>query len=155
MIALTLRSPCSPLPVFFALPPHTQYLEASFYSYAAYGVGIPQCKNVTGGMKANLTAATQAYAQELATDELLHVEFLLKALGASSVPCPPLDLGPAFSAAANAATGLTLSPSYSPYYSDSWFLLGAFIFEVSSCNLSAVSRAQLAQAVSTHVCSVA
>ena len=76
-----------------------------------------------------LSDKIQAYAEELAYDELQHVRFLQTALGNNTVACPALDLGSAFSTAANLATNMTLDPPYSPYYSDSWFLLGAFIFE--------------------------
>ena len=87
----------------------------------------------------------QAYAEELAYDEYLHVKFLIKALGNNTVPCPALDLGSAFSTAANAATGLTLDPPYSPYFSDSWFLLGAYIFEDVGKMLNVHDYAQLVQ----------
>jgi hypothetical protein len=83
-----------------------QYLEASFYSYAAYGHGLTECTNTTGGMKANLSPAMEAYAEELAYDEYQHVKLLKTVLGKNnySVPCPPMDLGSAFSIAANLAT---------------------------------------------------
>lgn len=42
---------------------------------------------------------------------------------------PELNLGDAFSNAANAAVGKTLSPPFYPYDGDLPFLLGAFIFE--------------------------
>ena len=40
-----------------------------------------------------------------------------------------LPAGPAFSAAANAAFGETLSPAFSPYLNSLFFYHGAFIFE--------------------------
>jgi Ferritin-like domain len=79
-----------------------------------------------------------AYAEEIANNEIAHVKFLQTALGNASVECPALDIGAAFSAAADAAVGLALnttdplSPPYSPYFDDKWFLLGAFIFEGES-----------------------
>jgi Ferritin-like domain len=74
----------------------------------------------------------QAYATEIAEHEIAHVRFLQTALGNNSVPCPALNIGTAFSAAADAATNSTLDPPYSPYYDDKWFTLGAFIFEGES-----------------------
>lgn len=74
-------------------------------------------------------AFSQALAKEIAADELDHVIFLRTALGPAAVPMPNLNLGDAFSAAANAALGTQLSPPFSPYAGDIAFLLGAFIFE--------------------------
>jgi Ferritin-like domain len=79
-----------------------------------------------------------AYAEEIAEHEIAHVKFLQTALGNDTIECPALDIGAAFSAAADAAVGLALnttdalSPPYSPYFDDKWFLLGAFIFEGES-----------------------
>lgn len=116
----------------FAL--NLECLEAAFYSYAAYGVGLSDDLMAggpapTGGMKATLSPMVQKYAEEIADDEINHVSFLRSALGALAVPCPKMDIGPAFAAAANAAANTTLSPDFSPYSSDVTFLLGAFIFE--------------------------
>ena len=71
----------------------------------------------------------QALATEIAADELSHVIFLRTALGASAAAMPNIDIGVAFSNAANAALGTKLSPAFSPYGSDLAFLFGAFIFE--------------------------
>ena len=60
---------------------------------------------------------------------MLHVAFLRNALGNYSVQCPQVDIGPAFAAAANAALGMDLSPPFSPYTNELFFLHGAFIFE--------------------------
>ena len=48
---------------------------------------------------------------------------------AAATPIPLINIGTAFSAAANAAVGMTLSPPFSPYTNDLFFLHGAFIFE--------------------------
>ena len=71
----------------------------------------------------------QVLAEEIANDEIAHVNFLREALGDAAVPCPAIDIGDAFSAAANAAAGKELSPVFDPYENDIFFLHGAFIFE--------------------------
>ena len=68
-------------------------------------------------------------AAELADDEIKHVAFLRAALGDAAVPCPKMDIGEAFVAAANAAADTTLSPPFDPYANDLFFLHGSFIFE--------------------------
>eukprot|EP00611_Tribonema_gayanum_P025315 TRINITY_DN5735_c0_g1_i5.p1 TRINITY_DN5735_c0_g1~~TRINITY_DN5735_c0_g1_i5.p1 ORF type:complete len:163 (-),score=20.86 TRINITY_DN5735_c0_g1_i5:697-1185(-) len=80
-------------------------------------------------MKASLSPAVQTYAEEIANNEIAHVAVLRAALGDAAPACPQIDIGPAFAAAANAAVGTTLSPAYTPYFNDEWFLLGSFIFE--------------------------
>lgn len=88
---------------------------------------------------------------EIAQDELDHVVFLRSALGSVAVPMPDLNLGDAFSKAADAAVGMTLMPPFLPYSGDIPFLLGAFIFEdvgVTAYKVSAPHWAQL------HVCSI-
>jgi Ferritin-like domain len=70
-----------------------------------------------------------SYAKELAKNELNHVRFLQKVLGSKTVPCPALNIGTAFAAAADAAFGTKLSPPFDPFRNDEWFALGAFIFE--------------------------
>ncbi|KAG5191724.1 ferritin-like domain-containing protein, partial [Tribonema minus] len=116
----------------FAL--NLECLEAEFYSYAAFGYGLSDelrgyGPEPIGGMKAALSPDVQAYAEEVARNEIAHVGVLRAALGDAAPACPQIDIGPAFAAAANAAVGTTLSPPYSPYYNDAWFLLGSFIFE--------------------------
>lgn len=56
----------------------------------------------------------QAIAEEIAQDEIAHVRYLRKALGDDAVAIPQLDIGDAFTAAANAAFGATLSPPSLP-----------------------------------------
>lgn len=66
------------------------------------------------------------YAEELANDEANHVADLRALLGSAALPCPKLDIGPAFAAAAVAATGLQLAKDmpFSPYANDLFFLHG-------------------------------
>lgn len=115
----------------FAL--NLECLEAEYYSWAAYGKGL----NVTqrgggppsvGGKKAVLGDYAHI-ANEIAKDEIRHVELLRSALGSSAVQCPLMNIGTAFSAAANSALNTTLSPPFSPYESGVKFLHGALLFE--------------------------
>ena len=121
----------------FAL--NLEYLEANFYSYAAFGTSIDTSLmggtgtqgSVTPGHKANLSSKTVInYANEIATDEIDHVKFLRQALGTSAVAQPAIDVSAAgsFTTAAMAA-GLITSGTFDPYASDEAFLLGAYIFE--------------------------
>jgi hypothetical protein len=66
-------------------------------------------------------------------DEINHVALLRSALGSAAVPQPQIDIGAAFSAAANAAVGATLSPSFTAYGSDLLFYHAAFIFGELLC----------------------
>ncbi|AFD26276.1 ferritin-like domain-containing protein [Deinococcus gobiensis] len=122
----------------FAL--NLEYLEAAFY-LAAVG-RINELKAIGGSAQIILPSgfdgtssiafsspAVAQYAQEIAQDELNHVIALRAKLGSAAVDRPVLDIGPAFAAAANAAAGATLSPSFNPYLNDLFFLHGAFIFE--------------------------
>ncbi|KAK9807741.1 hypothetical protein WJX72_007829 [[Myrmecia] bisecta] len=109
-------------------------LEAQFYSCAA--TGQPLSAELTangpapiGCKKANLTVPFQLYANEIAQDETNHVKLLRGALGSAAVPCPLVDIGPAFGAAANAAFNKTLIPPFDPYANNIFFLHGGFIFE--------------------------
>ncbi len=125
----------------FAL--NLEYLEAQFYSFAAFGTGLPANLltgtgtqgAVTGGRRVQFSdPVVAAYAREIARDEIAHVAFLRTALGASAVAQPALDISgdpsSAFSAAARAAGLLTgTGTGFDPYFSDENFLLGAFIFE--------------------------
>jgi hypothetical protein len=124
----------------FAL--NLEYLEAQFYSFAAFGVGLPDSLlggtgtrgQVSGGRQVNFTdPVVGQYAREIAEDERAHVAFLRQALGNSAVAQPAMDIGSdvngAFSAAARASGLRTAGQSFDPYANDENFLLGAFIFE--------------------------
>ena len=125
----------------FAL--NLEYLEAQFYVFAATGSGLPNSKltgtgtqgAVIGGRKVNFTdPVVAAYANEIAGDEIAHVDFLRQQLGTSAVAQPAIDVGGtdpngAFSNAARAAGLVAAGVAFDPYANDENFLLGAFIFE--------------------------
>ncbi|CAL5226184.1 g9015 [Coccomyxa viridis] len=117
----------------FAL--NLECLEATFYSYAAYGSGLNSTLRgggpmATGGMQAKLSSKVQNYANEVAKDEINHVAFLRMALGSAAVPCPQIDVGPAFGAIVKAALGpANMNMTFSPYDNDLDFLLAAYTLE--------------------------
>ena len=134
-------APTDPEILNFAL--NLEYLEAQFYQYAVFGTGLP-ANMLTGvgtqggaisGRKVTFKDPLVAqYAKEIAQDEVAHVAFLRKALGASAVAQPAIDIGGmdptgAFSVAARAAGLISAGQTFDPYASDEAFLLGAFIFE--------------------------
>ncbi|WP_294288702.1 ferritin-like domain-containing protein [uncultured Sphingomonas sp.] len=126
----------------FAL--NLEYLEAQFYSFAAFGVGLDANLltgtgtqgTVVGGQRVTFTdPLVAAYAREIARDEIAHVAFLRTAIGSTArVSMPTIDISAnasgAFSAAARAAGLISgTSASFNPYASDENFLLAAFLFE--------------------------
>ncbi|MES2339458.1 MAG: ferritin-like domain-containing protein [Pseudomonadota bacterium] len=125
----------------FAL--NLEYLEAQFYSFAAFGTGLAANLQtgtgtqgaVTGGRRVQFSdPIVAAYAREIARDEIAHVAFLRGAIGATAVAQPAIDISGdpagAFSTAARAAGLLTgTSTGFDPYFSDENFLLAAFLFE--------------------------
>lgn len=119
-----------------------EYLEAQFYSYAAFGTplaasdttGQGAAGTVTPGRAVQFTdPVVRAYAREIAQDEIAHVKFLRTALGTAAVAQPSIDIGSApngaFSNAARAAGLVGAGVAFDPYASDENFLLAAFIFE--------------------------
>jgi hypothetical protein len=124
----------------FAL--NLEYLEASFYLYAATGQGLSASLQTGTGTQGSVAAgalvpfvspAIQQYAQRIAVDEQAHVNFLRAALGTSAVAIPSIDVGigpnSAFSKLAVAAGLITQGQTFNPYSGDVAFLLGASIFE--------------------------
>ena len=117
----------------FAL--NLECLEAQFYSCAVYGQ--PLSAELTGNGPAPLGCQAANFtnddvhnlAMDVANNEIAHVNYLRTALGNYSVQCPLVNIGSAFSDAANAVLNTTLSPPFSPYVNDLYFLHGAFIFE--------------------------
>lgn len=126
-----------------------EYLEAQFYSYAAFGVGLPAASltglgnpgQVQTGSGAGFPRAVDfsgdpligQYAREIAYDEIAHVNFLRSALMSSAAAQPAInisgDASGAFTAAARAAGVVGATGTFDPYASPTNFLLGAYIFE--------------------------
>ena len=122
-----------------------EYLEAQFYAFAAFGVGL-NANMLTGiGTQGAVTGGAQVpfqdtvvreYAREIAIDEVAHVAFLRSALGSAAVAQPAIDISVgtaaapgAFTAAARAAGVIGATGVFNPYADDNSFLLGAYIFE--------------------------
>jgi hypothetical protein len=125
----------------FAL--NLEYLEAQFYSFAAFGSGLPPGQLTGTGTQGGVTGGravpfvdplVRLYAREIARDETQHVAFLRRTLGTAAVAQPQLDIGGtdpngAFSNAARAAGLVGAGVAFDPYANDENFLLAAFIFE--------------------------
>ncbi|MFK3889638.1 ferritin-like domain-containing protein [Sphingomonas sp. NPDC079357] len=124
-----------------------EYLEAQFYSFAAFGRSLPEASltgtvgtrgAVTGGRKVGFSDPIIAsYAREIAADELAHVNALravITSVSAAQVinqPAINIDGGAtgAFSAAARAAGIADANGEFDPYLNDDTFLLAAYLFE--------------------------
>lgn len=127
----------------FAL--NLEYLEAEFYSYAAFGTGIENFGigvngaglpgTVTVKSRSSVPFATQLVRQlaiEIAVDERAHVAFIRGALlsnGVQPVARPPINLRESFTAAAVAAGIISTGQTFDPFADEVSFLAGSFIFE--------------------------
>ena len=120
----------------FAL--NLEYLEAEFYLRASVGQGLADAEvsgvgtlgAVSGGRQVSFaTKAIANYANEIARDERLHVNTLRAALGSNAVARPAIDLGQAFSIAAQAAGLVPAGGTFDAFANETNFLLAAFIFE--------------------------
>lgn len=155
--------PATPAPTPTPTPPATgvteadvlnfalqlEYLEANFYSYAAFGVpidtaltagigtaGSVQLPSGTAGRPRQVAfndAVIEQYAREIAVDEINHVRFLRTALGTSAAAQPAINISGdamgSFTAAARASGVVGSSGVFDPYADANSFLLGAFLFE--------------------------
>ncbi|KQT35083.1 hypothetical protein ASG29_02860 [Sphingomonas sp. Leaf412] len=120
-----------------------EYLEAQFYSIAAFGRYLPDASltgtigtpgAITGGRKVGFTdPVIAAYAREIAGDEIAHVNVLRAALGTSAIAQPAINIDGgatgAFTAAARAAGLVGANETFDPYANEDNFLLAAFLFE--------------------------
>jgi hypothetical protein len=120
----------------FAL--NLEYLEAEFYSYAAYGRGLASgdidgnysTGAVTGGAKVPFASSSvRKIAEDIANDEIAHVKLLRSVLGTVKVARPTIDLVGSFTAAAQAAGLIKPGQTFNPFADEGSFLLGAFLFE--------------------------
>jgi hypothetical protein len=127
----------------FAL--NLEYLEAEYYTYAVTGSGIEQAgASIFGSGNNGPTLVkpnprvpfadnnVQQYAQEIAADELAHVNFIraaLQSLGVTPVAKPTIDLNGAWNTLAQAAGLVPAGGTFDPFANDLNFLLGAFVFE--------------------------
>ena len=124
----------------FAL--NLEYVEGEYYCYAATGAGLTSngAETYGAGNQGTLIIKPDAavpwsdpliqqIANEIAEDELTHVNFLRGSLYEAGYPYyaePNLDLLNSFNALAQAAG---IGSAFDPFASDVNFLLGAFIFE--------------------------
>ncbi|WP_216209694.1 ferritin-like domain-containing protein [Amycolatopsis aidingensis] len=120
----------------FAL--NLEYLEAQFYSYAVTGRGLPDSLTtgtgtrgkVIGGRRVHFRSRTiRQYAEEIASDERQHVEFLRTELGSATVSQPTIDLQSSFTAAAQAAGLVRPGHTFDAFACEENFLLAAYLFE--------------------------
>jgi len=120
----------------FAL--NLEYLEAEFYSQAAFGRGLSDGLTTGKGDRGPVIGGRQVrfdnpvvrkYAVEIAQDEIDHVRFFRGALGAAKVARPKIDLRQSFTAAARAAGLIGPNQTFDPFANENNFLLAAFIFE--------------------------
>ncbi len=113
-----------------------EYLGAEYYLRGVTGKGLSSFTSVTGTGKAGTanggslvpfrTPALAYYAQQLANDELAHVEFIREALGSVAIAEPTIDLVNSWNTLAAAAG---LGSSFNPFASEVNFMVGAYILE--------------------------
>ncbi len=118
-----------------------EYLGAEYYLRALTGQPLSTFAGVTGmGNQGTVSApsstvkfqttALRYYCQQLANDEIGHVNFFREALGSAAIAEPTIDFVDGFAAVAVAA-GLAEpgGPPFNPYASEVSFLLGAYLLE--------------------------
>ncbi len=119
-----------------------EYLGAEYYLRATTGNGLGTYVgaagltgtgiqgSVTGGSPVPFqTEAVGYYAQQLANDELGHVQVIREVLGSAAIAEPSIDLADSWSVLAAAAGLVPAGGSFDPYSSEINFLLGAYVLE--------------------------
>lgn len=119
-----------------------EYLGAEYYLRGVTGKGVSSYTSVTGSGTAGTvvggslvpfqSTALAYYAQQLANDELAHVEFVRAALtaeGATPIAEPSIDLADSWTVLATAAGLIVPGQSFNPYESEVNFFLGAYVLE--------------------------
>jgi hypothetical protein len=114
----------------FAL--NLEYLESEFYLRGVTGQGLDQAAGssmggqVRGGRQVSFSNPIhRSFLDDVARNELAHVNFLRAALGAGAVQRPTLDFNAGFAAVATAA-GLG---AFDPFADEASFFMAAFLFE--------------------------
>jgi hypothetical protein len=115
----------------FAL--NLEYMEAEYYLRGTTGKGIDDTDAgsaagvVTGGKQVSFdTPAIGEFMQEVAENELAHVRFYRKTLGADAVDRPAIDFDAGFAAVAKAAG---LGEDFDAFGNEMNFVLGGMLFE--------------------------
>jgi hypothetical protein len=127
----TAQTPPTDADIFnFAL--NLESLEAEYYLRGTTGRGMDAADAgsnpgpVTGGRRVPWkNDDLREFMEEVAANELAHVRFYRRTLGAQAVPRPAIDLG-AFTAAAKAAG---LGDNFDPFASEMNFFLGGMLME--------------------------
>ena len=118
----------------FAL--NLEYLEGEYYSRGFLGRGLDAADRdgvggsgfVLGGSQVPFrTPAIAGAVQRIVLDEVDHIRFLRRVLGASAVGAPNIDLLNSFNALAVAAGLIPAGTQFNPFADEISFLLGAFI----------------------------
>ena len=115
----------------FAL--NLEYLEGEFYLRGVTGQGLDQALGsalggqVRGGRAVNFTNPIhRSFLDDVARNELAHVNFIRGTLEGAAVPRPTIDFGAGFAAVAQAAG---LGPSFDPFADEQSFFIAAYLFE--------------------------
>jgi hypothetical protein len=130
-----------------------EYLGAEYYLRAVTGQGVSAYTSVTGtGTQGGVvggspvpfrTSALAYYAQQLAGDELAHVQFIRSVLGSAAIAEPQIDHGAAWTVLATAAGLIAPGQTFNPFADEISFLLGAYVLEDTCVTALAGSAAAL------------
>ncbi|HEY5105936.1 MAG TPA: ferritin-like domain-containing protein [Caulobacteraceae bacterium] len=115
----------------FAL--NLEYLEGEFYLRGVTGQGLDQTfgrslgGQVRGGHAVSFSNPIhRSFMDDVARNELAHVNFIRGALGGNAVPRPTIDFNAGFAAVAQAAG---LPSGFDPFADEQSFFIAAFLFE--------------------------